>query len=129
MRSQSITGILLLLSIVGSAVGYFILNSDIQASLIGYTLVRAAKALYYGMGALALVFLVLLFVPQAFNAWKKFAIWFVPLATIIFVLWPESGGMDLLSPYPEQIFQWVSAMYVAISLGIIGWSSKKLPNN
>jgi len=36
--------------------------------------------LFYGMGALALVFLILLFVPQAVSAWKKFAIWYVPIA-------------------------------------------------
>jgi hypothetical protein len=69
------------------------------------------------------VFLILLFVPRAFGAWKKFAIWFVPLAALLFAFYPDPGSGDFLSPYPEQVFQWVSALYVLISLIIIAVSS------
>lgn len=78
--------------------------------------------IFYGMGALSLVFLVLYSFPQAFSAWKKFAMWFVPLAALLFAVYPEPGSGDLFSPFPEQVFQWISAAYVIISLVIIGWS-------
>lgn len=78
--------------------------------------------LYYGMPALALIFLILLFVPQAFSAWKKFAIWFVPLAALLFAVYPDPGAGDLFSPYPEQVFRWTSGLYVIVSVLIICWS-------
>jgi hypothetical protein len=84
--------------------------------------------LFYGSGALALVFLILLFVPQAFPAWKKFAIWFVPLAVILFAIYPEPGSGDLFSPYPEQIYRWVSGFYVVVSGAIIAISVIKNKN-
>lgn len=117
--------ILFLLTFFGLATGLLILNLDLQASATGDILVRLGKSLIYGMGALAVVFLLLFFVPQAFSTWKKFAIWFVPLAAIIFIVYPEPGSGDFISPYPEQVFQWVSALYVLVSLVIIVWSSMK----
>jgi beta-lactamase regulating signal transducer with metallopeptidase domain len=78
----------------------------------------------YGGGALALVFVLLYAFPQAFNAWKKFAIWFIPLAALLFVFYPNPGSGDFLSPMPEQVFQWVSVLYVAVSGLIIGLKSK-----
>ncbi|OGG40529.1 hypothetical protein A2118_01910 [Candidatus Kaiserbacteria bacterium GWA2_50_9] len=75
------------------------------------------------MGALAIVFLVLLFIPRAFSVWKKFAIWFVPLAALLFIFYPDPGSGDLFSPYPEQVFQWVSGLYVFISLVLIIYKS------
>lgn len=103
----------------GVLLSYFISQSDIRASAIGDMLVRLMDQLFYGMSALSLVFLILTFLPQAFPAWKKFAIWFIPIATLIFVFYPNPGSGDYFSPYPEQIFQWVSALYVAISVLLI----------
>jgi len=117
--------ILLIVAVMGFAIGFLILNSDLQASATGEILVRLGKGLVYGMGALSLVLLLLLFVPHAFSAWKKFAIWFVPLATLIFVVYPEPGAGDFIAPYPEQVFQWVSALYILISLIIIVRSSMR----
>lgn len=117
--------ILLIVTIVGFSIGFLILNSDIQASATGEILVRLGKSLVYGMGALSLVFLLLLFIPQAFSAWKKFAIWFVPLAALLFIAYPEPGAGDFIAPYPEQIFQWISALYVLISLIIIATNSMR----
>ena len=77
------------------------------------------NALYYGPGALSLVFVVLFFLPQAFPAWKKFAIWFVPLAALLFAVYPDPGSGDFFSPFLRQVFQWVSVLYVLISLVII----------
>lgn len=86
---------------------------------------RVGDPLFYGGGALSLVFLILLFIPQAFQKWKKFAVWFVPLAALLFAFYPNPGSGDFLSPYPEQVFKWVSVFYVVVSLAIIGWAKIK----
>lgn len=107
------------ISFAGLSAGFMLLRMDLPASSAGDILVHLGKGLFYGAGALAFVFLILLFVPQAFTAWKKFAVWFVPLSAILFAVYPYPGSGDLFSPYPEQIFQWVSALYIVISLAII----------
>jgi hypothetical protein len=89
---------------------------------------RVGDPLFYGMGALALVFLILLVVPKALSAWQKFAIWFVPLAALLFIFYPDPGSGDLFAPYPEQIFQWVSELYILISVLIIATVSLRKPN-
>ncbi len=110
-------------SLMGSVIGYFILQSDLHASVTGDMLVKLGKGLVYGSSALALIFFILLFTPQAFRAWKKFAIWFIPLAALLFIFYPNPGSGDFFSPYPEQVVRWVSCLYVAISILIIAWSS------
>lgn len=118
------TTALLLVSVVGIFAGYSILQMNLNAGDVGFMLVKIGKSFFYGFSALALIFLVLVFVPKAFPAWKKFAIWFVPLAAFLFALYPYPGSGDFFSPYPEQIFRWVSALYVIISLGIIAHSAR-----
>ncbi len=83
---------------------------------------RIGDPLFYGFGALSLVFLALLVVPRAIPTWKKFAKWFIPIATLIFIFYPDPGSGDLFSPYPEQVFQWISVLYVVVSVFIIGLS-------
>lgn len=78
--------------------------------------------LLYGSGALAVVFLALLYFKKAVPAWKKFAVWFVPLATLLFIFYPEPGAGDLFSPYPESVFKWVSGFYILISAIIVSYS-------
>lgn len=93
---------------------------------------KIGEPLFYGMSALSVVFFVLIFVPHAFNAWKKFAVWYVPVAALIFVVWPTSSGGGLgvapsfIGPSATQVYQFVSALYIAVSLGIIAyaWRSK-----
>lgn len=118
--------LLFVLSILGFIGGYMILNSNLEVNDTGYLLIKTGKALFYGMTALAIVFLVLLFRPGATSAWKKFAKWYVPIATLIFILYPNPGSGDFFSPYPEQIFQWLSAIYVIVSVLII--ALKRAPN-
>lgn len=116
-------------SILTSIFGYIFTNSIkfgfciadgivTQASCINFY-ERIGDPIFYGGVALSLVSLVLLLVPQAFSAWKRFASWFVPLAVLLFIFYPEPDAGDLLSPYPEQVFQWVSVLYVVLSLGVI----------
>ncbi len=106
-------------SIVLVAIGYLILNSNIPANQEGYNLIRYLKALVWGGSALSIIFALIFIFPKSFSAWKKFAIWFVPLAALLFIFYPEPGSGDLFSPYPEQVFQWVSGLYIVISAIII----------
>ena len=78
--------------------------------------------MFYGGGALLAVFILLLLMPKAVPTWKKFAIWFVPVTTILFIFYPDPGSGDLFSPYPETVFQFMSALYVFISITLIGYS-------
>ena len=79
---------------------------------------KIGGSLFYSMQAIALVFLVLLFVPHAFNAWKKFAIWFLPLMFIYFAIYENQG---FFSVPEESVYRFLSVVYAALSLAIIGW--------
>jgi hypothetical protein len=114
----------LAISFLGILIGYFILKSDLQANSTGDMLIKLGKGLFYGMSALSLVFLILALIPQAFSAWKKFAKWFIPIATLIFIFYPQPGSGDLFSPYPEQVFKWISILYVIVSILIISTNRK-----
>jgi len=125
------TILLLVISVIGTVFGFFFTNSyrynlcfrDLStltfdaSCAAGYE--KLGDPLFYGFFALSIIFFILLFLPHTFKAWKKFALWFIPLATLLFIFYPEPGSGDYFSPYPEQVFQWVSAFYVGASLGII----------
>ena|SRR3989344_2442249 len=125
MSIKKITLLFLCLSLVGLGVSYYIFQLDLQTSATGDLLLKLRDGLFYGMSALALIFLILLFLPRALPAWKKFAIWFIPLATLLFIFYPDPGSGDYFSPYPEQVYKWVSILYVVISIGIIAFSTRK----
>jgi len=118
-----------MVSMVGIIVGYILTNSTkFNICVLNQTITEATcinfyerlgDPLFYGMLALTVVFLILLFIPRAFDAWRKFAVWFIPLAVLLFIFYPDPGSGDLFSPYPEQVFQWVSGLYVLISVFII----------
>lgn len=118
------------ISVLGAVSGYVLTNSIefgiceaneviTEAGCINF-FERLGDPLLYGMGALAVVFVLLLFVRKAWSAWKKFAIWFVPVAALVFIFYRGPGSGDLFSPYPEFVFKWASILYVAVSAGIIG---------
>lgn len=86
---------------------------------------RIGDPLFYGSAALALIFIALLFAPAALGAWKKFAVWFVPLAALLFIFYPDPSQGDLFSPRPVDIFRWVSILYVVVSAAIILAASRK----
>ena len=119
----------LVLSFIGFGTGLVFKNStELGFCLISEptcinNLTLIGDGFFYGLGALAIIFLVLFFLPQAFPAWKKFAIWFIPLATLLFIFYPDPGSGDYFSPYPEQVFQWASGLYVLESLIVIAQSA------
>jgi hypothetical protein len=132
MKNKQIIG-LLAFSLIGFGIGYVLTNSVKFGICIANNVVtdascinfyeRVGDPLFYGMGALALVFFILLFSPRTFYVWKKFAIWFVPLAALLFIFYTDPGSGDLFLPYPEQVFQWVSGFYVLVSAVIIAIAS------
>lgn len=80
------------------------------------------EPLMYGMGALALVFGLLWVMPNAYPAWKKYAVWALPILAVLFLLAPEqrSGlGVVAFGPTGEQVYQWASALYVLGSVFVI----------
>ncbi|HEY4494188.1 MAG TPA: hypothetical protein VJB95_02030 [Candidatus Paceibacterota bacterium] len=129
MDKRKSISILFMVSMVGIIVGYILTNSTkFNICVLNQTITEATcinfyerlgDPLFYGMLALTVVFLILLFIPRAFDAWRKFAVWFIPLAVLLFIFYPDPGSGDLFSPYPEQVFQWVSGLYVLISVFII----------
>lgn len=126
MSTKKITFIGLVLSLIGWGLGIFLLKFyDCGKSLFCFGLTTRSFALFYGMPALSLIFLLLTVVPQSFSAWKKFAKWFIPIAVLIFIFYPEPGSGDLFSPYPEQVFQWLSILYVVLSVFVIVLNHKK----
>src|SRR3989344_4134824 len=131
MSTKKITISFLALSLVGFGVGYILRNStELNLCLISEptcinNLTWIGDGLFYGMSALALIFFILLFTPNAFPAWKKFAVWFIPIATLLFIFYPDPGSGDYFSPYPEQVFRFVSILYVLISIITIAIASFK----
>lgn len=119
MRSAILSAgiITTLLTLVGY---YFAYVYECSYSVGCYNLIfNVAHPVMYGGAALTVVFVLLYAFPQAFSTWKKFAVWFVPLAALLFIFYPDPGSGDLLSPMPEQLFQWISVLYVAVSSLII----------
>lgn len=130
--SQQYILLLLVLSLVSIGIGYLAYSSyQTGICFADYSTnafdVRCHEffdkfglSLLYGSSALALVFLALSFVPQSISTWKRFAIWYIPIATILFIVWQEPRGFDPLTPYPEQVYKFLSIVYVVVSLFIIG---------
>ena len=125
MKTKKITFLLLVFSLVGFIAGWVLKKStEFGLCLISEptcinNFTWVGDGLFYGMSALSVVFLILLFIPQAFSAWKKFAKWFIPIATLIFIFYPDPGSGDLFSPYPEQVFRFISVFYVIASIFVI----------
>lgn len=71
--------------------------------------------LFYGMGAIAIVFLMLVFKPEGISSWKKFAKWYIPLAALVFIFYGSPSSGDFFSPYPERVYQWLAGAYVLVS--------------
>lgn len=125
LRKHPVITSLLALSLIGFSIGLYILKFyNCEASVFCYFLIIKGQALFYGMGSLSIIFFTLLIFPHTINAWKKFALFFIPLALFFFIGFLQStgGGFFSVSPEPEQVFKLLSGLYVLISLIIIAWS-------
>ena len=82
-------------------------------------LLHIGDMFFFSSIALAIVFLILLFAPRAVSAWRKFAIWYVPLAAVI-IGWPEGDpGSWNIGPTTEQTALWLGVAYVVVSALIV----------
>lgn len=91
---------------------------------------KLGDPIQYGFTALSIIFALLVFFPVAFSSWLKFAIWYVPLAAILFAIAPTPGGgigaaPSVIGPSPEQIYLWGSAIYVLVSMVIIARAMRR----
>lgn len=119
---------LLLGSVIASAVGFYLWKIyECGYSSFCYTLFsKLGLPMFYGMGAIALISLALLFIPQAVSRWWKFAVWYVPFAAYaIAVAGPIPGQTFDFSPSVQETTIWLSGIYVVVSLTLILFSLRK----
>ena len=118
----------LLLSLIGAGAGYWLGHSyDIGLCHADYATNtfdigchqlynKIGGILFYSMQAIVVVFVALLFLPKAFGAWKRFAIWYIPLMLIYFAIYKNEG---FFSVPEESVYRFLSAVYLIVSLAII----------
>ena len=82
------------------------------------------------LGSLSLIFLILLFTKEAvWITWKKFGIWYIPLAALLIFITPSSSGGSFgysMGLDREGVTMFFSALFLIISLIIIAIKSWKL---
>lgn len=89
--------------------------------------ITTGNVLFSGAVALSIVLLVLVTVPEVFTIWKKFSLWYVSLAILLFIFYPKD---DYFLPDPEQVYWLISILYLIINFVLILISlSKKRRNN
>lgn len=80
------------------------------------------EPLFFASAALSLSLLVLYFLPKVvFDIWWKFAVVYIPVCVLLFVLLADSGGgfgIPSFTP-PDGTAMFFSALYLIITLGII----------
>ena len=119
----------LVVSIVLILVGYYLTNPEMfglcTPNELGYCATpynrSIGQPLVLGMISVSLSLLVLLFRQEAFQAWKKFAVWAIPLGVVPIALTPvQSGGAIGIPSIDREIATWlVSGAFLLISLVII----------
>jgi len=117
-KKQTLIG--LGLSLLGLGVSYLILHADLQAGSTGELLVRLGKGLYYGMGALAIVFVILYFVSNistaiSYKATVRFSLVRVTELSYILVRFPHSP-MLISSTYSTTTMSLVPTLSTEIFL-------------
>lgn len=117
-----------LASLIFSGVGYYVANIfDCGVSVTCFFLTYKGEAMFYGFGALTIIFALLLLVPKAYSAWKEFAVWFLPPALAIFITYRDVGGFGNFLPHADSVFRFLAGAYIVCSFLVILWSllSKK----
>lgn len=117
-------------SALAACIGYALSNSTALSicTAADYScrnfLNRIGDPLFYGMGALSIVLLLLLLIPRSYRMWQRFAVWYLPFAISLFLFYRDPGSGDLFSPYAEQVYQWVAGIFVVLSLLVIAAGAK-----
>ncbi len=114
----------LLVSFFGFGAGYLLINS-FRLGFCGYSSfcynsnLRIGHTTYYSFASLSFVFFLLTIFPKTFSVWKYFGYWFIPLAAILLVFYPNPGSGDFLAIYPSMVARWVSEFFAVVSACII----------
>lgn len=129
--------ILFILSLIGVVVGFAFAIPEkfgICDEIERFTCIRPlteniAQPLVLGVGAILLTSLILLFTPErVFRAWKKFAVWAIPLGAILIIITPVQCGAALGLCFDKEIVTWlVSGAYLLISMFIIAVAALHTP--
>ncbi len=126
---------LFLTSLVGTGVGYVFLYpiqfnlcvADFATNTFDTSCLTTASyfgnIFFYPSITLALIFLVLLFIPRAVSAWRRFAVWGILVGILLLFSWsPNPGTLIDLGPTLQELVMFLSAIYLGASLGIISIS-------
>ena len=111
--------------LLGNGYMYSLCYSDLLSNTFDTTcnqnLRSIGEPLFFAGIAFSLVLTLLSFVPIALRAWGMFGLWFLPLASEIFIFYKgsiDSGFIDLM-PDPVDMFRWTATFFVLISVLII----------
>ena len=131
MKKQIIAIVILSLTLWGASY-YFATSCPTNNSDCINTRDPIATPFFIGMPALFLVSLVLLFTSDStYLAWRKFAVWAIPISAFILFLVPASsgGGIGISGPdLTKETASWgVAILFLIISLGIIAKQSLSRP--
>lgn len=119
---------LLLVSLLGSIAGLYLwkFNDCGYSSFCLFLFSKVGLPMFYGMGALAVVFFGLLFAPKAVSAWWKFAIFYIPYYVYaVLTAGPSVGQMIYIGMSVQETAIWLSGVYVVVSLMLIALSLRK----
>ena len=123
MDYKKILNISFLVSVVFFVAGYFLVYFPGKIFFCeeseSFCIFSLGEPLLFGFGQLAIIFLILRFLPkQVFTAWLWFAVWYIPLAAIWVFSTPSYGGA-FLSPGKEGIVWILGGIYMTVSILII----------
>ncbi len=134
MKNRKSTVVLLFGSIVAFVVGWVLTSasyvvsfglclSKTDTSCVGSVVEGYGQPIFLLSIVLAIASTTLIFLRQeAFVAWKKFAIWAMPIGVILIALTPVQGGSGTIGvpSLDREIITWlVSGVFLLISLWII----------
>jgi hypothetical protein len=119
MQNRWILLSFLVISSIGYFLGYFFLHSyDCAPSISCEYLSEKFLALYYGAGALAVVFAVLVVLNKAVFTWGRFAVWIVPMGASFLLLYHPNSW----EPDARDVYRFFGTTYLIISFVLIAWN-------
>jgi hypothetical protein len=98
-------------------------NFGICSSDISYSCIRTAESfaepLIYLGGAVLLTSILIILFPATFQAWKRFAIWYLPTVALLLAIYDDRGGGFFPTGDKESTTWFLVILYLIISTIII----------
>jgi hypothetical protein len=127
--------LILLVSVLISALGlalavpenFSICNDARDYSCIEKTELFAQPFVTFGLSTVLVSFF-LVFFSAGLNTWKRFAIWYIPIAAFLIIVSPTSGGTGFLPGGDKETATWfLSGLYFFLSVIVIlrAWKNAK----